>query len=155
MKKKMATQLLQFRNDGVQKVAFGDIFLEDLKRYREDNLAKVNMKGLFPIWKRDTRELVRAFVKMGFQAHVVCVNPKVLDHTFVGRSIDLDFLRDLPNSVDPCGENGEFHSFVWTGPNFKWSVRCAVGEKVERDSFWFADLLPIEQMTEKAYHDNA
>jgi len=127
---------------GVRRVAFGDIFLEDLRAYRENNLAKIGMQALFPIWKRDTRELAREFVRQGFRAITVCVDPRVLDASFAGRELDAAFFAELPPGVDPCGENGEFHTFVFDGPVFKTPIAFHTGEKVVRDGFCFCDLLP-------------
>jgi uncharacterized protein (TIGR00290 family) len=127
---------------GVRRVAFGDIFLEDLRVYRERNLAQLEMDALFPIWKRDTRELARDFLRMGFQAIAVCVDPRVLDPSFAGRALDESFFADLPAGVDPCGENGEFHTFVFDGPIFQMPIRFVSGETVMRDGFCFHDLLP-------------
>src|SRR6202049_3276130 len=127
---------------GVRTVAFGDIFLEDLRVYRERNLARIGMTGLFPIWKRDTRELVRHFHSAGFRAITACVDPKVLDRSFAGRELDEQFFRDLPANVDPCGENGEFHTFLFDGPIFRKPIPVRPGEIVERDSFIYCDLLP-------------
>ncbi|HEX4642431.1 MAG TPA: hypothetical protein VH161_03150 [Candidatus Acidoferrales bacterium] len=127
---------------GVRKVAFGDIFLEDLRIYREWNLAQVRMQALFPIWKRDTRELAREFVRQGFRAIAVCTDPRVLDASFAGRELDGSFFADLPLGVDPCGENGEFHTFVFDGPIFEAPIAFRVGEKVVRDGFCYCDLLP-------------
>jgi uncharacterized protein (TIGR00290 family) len=129
---------------GIRTVAFGDIFLEDLRVYREKNLARINMTALFPIWKRDTRELVRIFHESKFRAIAVCVDPKVLDRSFAGRELDESFFRDLPPGVDPCGENGEFHTFVFDGPIFKQPIPIRAGEVVERDSFIYCDLLLAE-----------
>ena len=129
---------------GVRIVAFGDIFLEDLRAYRERNLARIGMTAFFPIWKRDTRELIRSFQAAKFRAIAACVDPKVLDASFAGRELDAAFFRDLPSSVDSCGENGEFHTFVFDGPIFRQPVPVSVGEVVERDSFIYADLLPSE-----------
>ena len=126
---------------GVRRVAFGDIFLEDLRAYRENNLAKIGMQALFPIWKRDTRELAREFVRQGFRAITVCVDPRVLDASFAGRELDAAFFAELPTGVDPCGENGEFHTFVFDGPVFKTAIAFHTGEKVVRDGFCFCDLL--------------
>jgi uncharacterized protein (TIGR00290 family) len=128
--------------EGIGVVAFGDIFLEDLRQYREQNLAQIGMKGLFPIWKRDSHELARSFIELGFEAVVVCVDTSVLDASFAGRVFDKELLRDLPGNVDPCGENGEFHSFVFDGPNFKQPIGHRPGEVVRRDRFCFCDLLP-------------
>jgi uncharacterized protein (TIGR00290 family) len=125
-----------------RKVAFGDIFLEDLRAYRERNLAQLGMQAVFPIWKRDTRELAREFVRLGFRAIAVCVDPRVLDASFAGRELDASFFADLPPGVDPCGENGEFHTFVFDGPVFQTPIAFRVGEKVLRDGFCFCDLLP-------------
>ena len=127
---------------GVRRVAFGDIFLEDLRAYRESNLAKVGMQALFPIWKRDTRELAREFVRQGFRAITVCVDPRVLDASFAGRELDATFFAELPPGVDPCGETGEFHTFVFDGPVFKSAIAFHTGEKVVRDGFCFCDLSP-------------
>ena len=129
-------------NAGVRSVAFGDIFLEDLRAYRQANLARVAMTALFPIWKRNTRELIHHFHSAGFRAITACVDPKVLDPSFAGRELDGQFFRDLPPNVDPCGENGEFHTFVFDGPIFRQPVPVRVGEIVERDSFVYCDLLP-------------
>jgi uncharacterized protein (TIGR00290 family) len=126
---------------GVRKVAFGDIFLEDLRVYREKNLARVGMTALFPIWKRDTRELIRFFQAQGFRSITVCIDGKVLDRRFAGRELDDTFFAELPSGVDFCGENGEFHTFVFDGPIFKSPLRVQPGEIVERDSFVFCDLL--------------
>src|SRR6266853_546599 len=133
---------------GVRTVAFGDIFLEDLRAYREKNLARIGMTALFPIWKRDTRELIRDFHAANFRAIAACVDPKVLDHSFAGRELDASFFRDLPIGVDPCGENGEFHTFVFNGPIFRKPIPVSRGEVVERDSFIYCDLLPLESTVE-------
>ena len=127
---------------GVRSVAFGDIFLEDLRAYREKNLARVGMTALFPIWKRDTRELIRTFHAARFRAIAACIDPKVLDRSFAGRELDDSFFRDLPAGVDPCGENGEFHTFVFDGPIFRNPIPVCAGEVLERDSFIYCDLLP-------------
>src|SRR6267142_2422682 len=129
---------------GVRTVAFGDIFLEDLRVYREKNLARIAMTALFPIWKRDTSELIRSFHAAGFRAITACVDPKVLDRSFAGRELDTSFFHDLPAGVDPCGENGEFHTFVFDGPIFREPIPVSPGEVVERDSFIYCDLLPSE-----------
>lgn len=138
---KMKEALLAYQPDGVQSVAFGDIFLEDLRTYREGTLAKIGMKGLFPIWKRNTGELARTFLELGFRGIVVCVDSKALDGAFVGRDLSAKFFDELPPSVDHCGENGEFHSFVFDGPIFHEPVRFSRGEVVQRDSSYFCDLL--------------
>jgi len=131
---------IHFEN-GVRKVAFGDIFLEDLRAYREKNLARIGMTALFPIWKRDTRELIRAFHSNRFRAVAVCVDSKVLDPSFAGRELDESFFGDLPPHADPCGENGEFHTFVFDGPIFQTPIPVRTGEIVNRDGFVFCDLL--------------
>ncbi len=126
---------------GVRKVAFGDIFLEDLRAYREKNLARIGMTALFPIWKRDTRELIRSFQANKFRAVAVCIDPKILAPSFAGRELDESFFRNLPAQADPCGENGEFHTFVFDGPIFKFPIPVRTGEVVHRDGFVFCDLL--------------
>jgi uncharacterized protein (TIGR00290 family) len=130
---------------GVRKVAFGDIFLEDLRAYREKNLARVGMSALFPLWKRDTRELIRFFHEQRFRAFAACIDRKVLDSSFAGRELDESFFRDLPPGADPCGENGEFHTFVFGGPIFHMPIGVRTGEIVQRDSFVFCDLLPLQE----------
>lgn len=139
---RMEEALRKFQDEGVRRVAFGDIFLEDLRVYREKNLARIGMTALFPIWKRDTRELVAEFQAEGFRAVTVCVDGKVLDRSFAGRELDERFFHKLPPCVDPCGENGEFHTFVFDGPIFREPVSCKTGEIVERDGFFFCDLIP-------------
>jgi uncharacterized protein (TIGR00290 family) len=139
---RMEEALRKFAAQGVRRVAFGDIFLEDLRSYREKNLARIGMKAIFPIWKRDTKELARKFCTKGFRAVTVCVDGKVLDRSFAGRELTEQFFRDLPANVDPCGENGEFHTFVYDGPIFRRPVRWTKGDVVERDGFFFCDLIP-------------
>ena len=138
----MGRMLESYRGRGVGTVAFGDIFLEDLRVYRERNLAKFGMRALFPIWKRDTRELVDTFLARGFRSITCCIDTRKLDESFVGREIDRRFLDDLPAGVDPCGENGEFHSYTCSGPLFDREISVRRGETVRRDSFLFCDLLP-------------
>jgi uncharacterized protein (TIGR00290 family) len=128
-------------DQGVRKVAFGDIFLEDLRAYREKNLARIGMTALFPIWKRDTRELIRSFHANKFRAITVCIDSKVLAPSFAGRLLDDSFFLDLPSHADPCGENGEFHTFVFDGPIFQSPVPIRTGEIVNRDGFIFCDIL--------------
>jgi len=127
---------------GVRRVVFGDIFLEDLRVYREQNLARIGMSGLFPLWKQDTRELARRFVREGFRAIAVCVDSRVLDPSFAGRELDESFFADLPPGVDPCGENGEFHTFVFGGLLFRAPLSIRRGEAVRRGPFVFCDLVP-------------
>jgi uncharacterized protein (TIGR00290 family) len=126
----------------VEAVAFGDLFLEDVRVYREQRLAATGRRGLFPLWGRDTSALAQEFINAGFQATIVCLDPRALDASFAGRSYDEQLLADLPASVDPCGENGEFHTFVHAGPIFTEPIACATGEVVERDGFVFCDLTP-------------
>ena len=139
---RMEAALRHHLDQGIHRVAFGDIFLEDLRVYREKNLARLDMQALFPLWKRDTRELIREFHTLGFRAVTACIDPRVLDSSFAGRELDSSFFADLPQGVDPCGENGEFHTFVFDGPIFAHPVEFTVGEVVQRDSFVFRDLLP-------------
>jgi len=121
------------RDEGIEYSIFGDIFLEDLKKYREDRLAEVRMKGLFPLWKRSSTDILKEFIDLGFKTVIVCVNEKYLDKSFAGRVIDKDFLNDLPDNVDPCGENGEFHTFVFDGPIFNMKIDYESGELVRRE----------------------
>jgi len=139
---RMKEALAEFFAQGVRCVAFGDIFLEDLRVYREKNLAQLAMTGIFPIWKRDTRALARDFLRLGFRAVAVCIDPRVLDPSFAGRELDQSFFDDLPAGVDPCGENGEFHTFVYDGPIFRAPIRFQRGETVKREGFCFCDHLP-------------
>jgi len=142
---RMEERLRHYRGIGVRSVVFGDIFLEDLKLYREQNLAKIGLKGLFPIWKQDTGVLARSFVDLGFRAVITCVDTQALDGRFSGREFDDALLADLPEGVDPCGENGEFHSFVYDGPLFCEAIPFARGETVLRDNrFRFCDLVPVD-----------
>jgi uncharacterized protein (TIGR00290 family) len=137
---RMRKAMLLQKENGVRSVAFGDIFLEDLREYRERNLAQVGMKAIFPIWKRDTRELARDFCEKRFRGVTVCVDARKLSREFAGRELDESFFRDLPADIDPCGENGEFHTFVYDGPIFSAAIAVNRGEVVERDDFYFCDL---------------
>ena len=139
--REMGAAYARLQAAGIRRVAFGDIFLEDLRTYREEQLAASKLECFFPLWKQDTGRLARRFIQGGFKAVLVCVNSKVLDSTFAGRRFDEALLSDLPPGVDPCGENGEFHTFVYDGPVFRRSVRVSTGEVVQRDSFVFCDLL--------------
>ena len=139
---RMKEILIKFKQAGVSLVVFGDIFLEEVRKYRENNLSKLEMTGLFPIWGRDSAELTRSFIALGFQAIVTCIDTRVLDKRFVGRIIDESFSAQLPPNVDPGGENGEFHSFVFDGPIFRERIAYKLGKQVLRDSFYFCDLLP-------------
>jgi uncharacterized protein (TIGR00290 family) len=128
--------------EGFTHVAFGDLFLPDVRRYREEKLAGTGLAPLFPLWGRDTRDLAREMVEAGLQARIVCVDPRQLDRSFAGRAFDARFLDELPTGVDPCGERGEFHTFCHAGPMFSGPIAVERGEVVERDGFVFADLLP-------------
>ncbi|WP_114779447.1 Dph6-related ATP pyrophosphatase [Botryobacter ruber] len=157
-------KLQELKQQGVTTAIFGDINLQDLREYREQQMAQAGMEAVFPLWERPTDELVREFLDLGFKAVVVCVNGKLLDRSFAGRLLDEAFLHDLPPNVDPCGENGEFHTFVFDGPIFREPVQYTLGEVVHKTygvpadpddncfskdapptydtSFWFCDLLP-------------
>ncbi len=137
----MKEVLLQFQQSGVNAAVFGDIFLEDVRKYREENLARVGMKGVFPLWGKEN--LPQTFIDSGFKAIVTCVDAKALDKKFVGRLFDREFLDELPAGVDPNGENGEFHSFVFDGPIFRKKIDFILGEVVHRDGFYFCDLEPL------------
>jgi uncharacterized protein (TIGR00290 family) len=149
---KMVEAVSSLRAAGYTHAAFGDIFLEDLRRYREQQLATLGINAVFPLWQRDTGQLMREFIALRFKAVVVCVNTDVLDASFAGRLVDESFLADLPPAVDPCGENGEFHTFCFAGPIFSHEIRFRLGEKIlreyrsptrvaERTAFCFCDLI--------------
>ncbi len=158
----MKDVMADFKKQDIQASIFGDIFLEDLRKYREEKLSEVNMEAAFPIWNYSTSVLIKEFIEFGFKAVVVCVNENHLDKSFTGREIDNSFINDLPSNVDPCGENGEFHSFVFDGPVFKNPVNFSKGEiikkiykpseadsankngytKIPESVFWYCDLLP-------------
>lgn len=153
----MEQELQKIMQEGFSCCGFGDIFLEDLKTYREEQLKPFGIKGIFPLWKKDTTDLLKEFIKLSFKAVVVCIKSELLDESFVGREIDESFLNDLPANVDPCGENGEFHTFCYDGPIFNYPIKFRKGDKVfraykspkqdsdEPDSsmgFWFIDLIP-------------
>ncbi len=140
--KKMEETMNRYKKLGVTKVAFGDIFLEDIRKYREENLKKAGMEAIFPLWGRDTKEIANIFINLGFKSIITCVDTKVLNGDFSGRLYDKNFLADLPENIDPCGENGEFHSFAFDGPIFKERINFSIGEKVLRDErFNFCDLI--------------
>lgn len=141
---------------GITQSIFGDIFLEDLRKYREEQLQSIGMEAVFPLWKKNTTDLIHEFLDLGFKTVVTCVNETYLDKSFAGRIIDQDFIRDLPKNVDPCGENGEFHTFTFDGPIFKEPVQFEIGETVKKTYpkpktdgedqegeyiFWFCDLI--------------
>jgi len=141
---RMAQTLMKHMASGVTSVVFGDIFLEDLRKYRENNLAILGMKAVFPLWKRDTGQLMQSFIALGFKAITVCIDTQALDGQFAGRIINRQFMIDLPKTADICGENGEYHSFVYDGPIFKRSIPYKVGETVLRDDrFYYCDLMPV------------
>lgn len=146
-KMRVATDSL--KKEGFTHSVFGDIFLEDLKAYREEQLQSVGIKAIFPLWKRNTKELISEFIDLGFKAIIVCTNSKYLEDSFCGRIIDKSFLTDLPENVDPCGENGEFHTFVFDGPVFKSPVEFEIGEKVKRS------YKPSEKDDDNCFQDNA
>ena len=130
------------RAEGVTHVIFGDLFLADVRAYREAQLAGTGLTPLFPLWGRDTGRLAREMIDGGLQARLTCVDPRTLDRSLAGRAFDRALLADLPPRVDPCGENGEFHSFAWAGPMFMAPIPVTCGEVVEREGFVFADLVP-------------
>jgi uncharacterized protein (TIGR00290 family) len=130
------------KDEGVHHVAFGDLFLEDIRAYREKQLGACGMTPVFPLWRRDTRQLADEMLAGGLSAFLTCVDPRKLGREFAGRRFDADLLRALPLEVDPCGENGEFHTFANAGPMFDREIPVSVGEIVERDGFVFADILP-------------
>lgn len=161
----MQKTLEKLKNKGITHSVFGDIFLEDLRQYREDKLSTMGFKGVFPIWKIPTHDLIQEFISLNFKTIVVCVNEKYLDKSFVGRIIDQQFIDDLPENVDVCGENGEFHTFSFDGPIFSKPIDFEIGEivyrkyeKPKQDSsntacntddstaydygFWYCDLIP-------------
>jgi uncharacterized protein (TIGR00290 family) len=132
----------KLRSESVGHIVYGDLFLEDIRAYRERQMAAAGMEALFPLWGRDTRELAGAMIASGLEARVACVDTRRLDRSFAGRSFDEGFLRDLPPAIDPCGENGEFHTVVTAGPIFAAPIVTSVGEIEERDGFAFADIVP-------------
>jgi uncharacterized protein (TIGR00290 family) len=140
--REMSLVMNRLRAEGVTAMIFGDLFLEDIRAYREARLGEVGIQGVFPLWKRDTAALAREMVATGLQARLTCVDPRKLDASFAGRSFDEDLLHSLPSDVDPCGENGEFHTMVTAGPMFREPIAVAVGEIVTREGFVFADLVP-------------
>ncbi len=155
--KQMEIVLLRAKSEGIQHVIFGDIFLDDLRIYRENNLEKIGMYGIFPIWKSETKWLINDFINKGFKTITCCTNDAYLDENWVGKEIDKSFIEQLPANVDPCGENGEFHSFCYDGPLFKEKIDFRIGEKIyrplelkmnetgsETKGFWFCDLEGIK-----------
>jgi uncharacterized protein (TIGR00290 family) len=137
---RMERELLRQKDSGISAVAFGDIFLFEIKRYREENLSKIGMQGIFPLWGRT--DCYKDFIELGFKAVVASADAKVLDGTFPGRMFDGEFVAALPRDVDPNGENGEFHTFVFDGPIFRHSIPYTAGEVVQRDGFYYCDIRP-------------
>jgi uncharacterized protein (TIGR00290 family) len=131
--------------DGVESIAFGDLYLEDVRRYREDLLRGTGLTPIFPLWGLDTRQLLATMISSGLEARIVCLDPKKLPASFAGRALDAAFVHDLAQNfpdVDPCGENGEFHTCVTAGPMFRHALSVTTGETVERDGFVFSDVVP-------------
>jgi uncharacterized protein (TIGR00290 family) len=139
---RMAQAVAQAQADGITEMIFGDLYLEDIRAYREEMLAGTGITPVFPLWQRPTDALARDMLARGVRAFVTCVDPRVLPAEFAGRAFDASFLADLPTGIDPCGENGEFHSFVWDAPGFASPIDVVTGEVVARDGFVFADVLP-------------
>lgn len=137
---RMGKALEKLRSEGVSKIAFGDLFLEDIRRYREGRLKEVGMTAIFPLWRSDTTELAHSFISSGFRAIVCCVDTRKLDRNYCGAEFDDDFISSLPPGTDPCGENGEFHTFVYDGPIFSSGIKVKRGETVVREDFCFTDL---------------
>ncbi len=142
---RMAAACANIAAQGVRHVVFGDLFLEDIRAYREARLKEAGMEGIFPLWKRDTRALAHEMIACGLIAHLVCVDPRRIDRRFAGRRFDANLLAELPATVDPCGENGEFHTAVSAGPMFAAPIPVEPGEVVERDGFIFADVVPVSR----------
>lgn len=141
---RMAEAVARITSQGIRHMVFGDLFLEDIRAYREEKLSQVGMEAIFPLWKRNTAALAHEIVNNGFVAHLTCIDPRKLDKRFAGRTFNHDLLAELPPDVDPCGENGEFHTVVSAGPMFKAPISVKTGEIVERDGFVFADVLVAE-----------
>lgn len=145
---RIATVVERARSEGIEQMAFGDLFLADVRAYRERQLAGTGIQPIFPLWgtANDTTSLARQMIGAGLRATLVCVDPKQLDPQFVGREFDADLLADLPPTVDPCGERGEFHTFCHYGPMFQSAIRFDKRDVVERDGFWFADLRSCQSL---------
>jgi diphthamide synthase (EF-2-diphthine--ammonia ligase) len=137
----MAEATARIKSQGVRHVIFGDLFLEDIRAYRDQKLSAAGMEAIYPLWQRDTRILADEMIASGLVAHIVCLDPRRIDRTFAGRCFNRDLLRELPPGVDPCGENGEFHTVVSAGPMFKAAIPVTIGETVERDGFVFTDVV--------------
>jgi uncharacterized protein (TIGR00290 family) len=138
----MKDALSQYRPRGVETVIFGDLFLEDIRNYRDHLLARTGMRAVYPVWKRNTSEFIKEFLDSGFKAVVTSVDSTKLERSFAGRIIDDEFLASLPDDVDPCGENGEFHTFVFAGPIFKEEIRFKTGETVLKNGLYFCEIIP-------------
>jgi diphthamide synthase (EF-2-diphthine--ammonia ligase) len=134
---------MRMKAQGVARIVFGDLFLEDIRAYRVEKLAPTGIEPIFPLWKRDTTVLAQEMISSGLVAYLTCIDPKKIDRSFAGRRFDESLLRELPAGVDPCGENGEFHTVVTAGPMFKSPIPVRAGEIVERDGFVFADVIPL------------
>jgi uncharacterized protein (TIGR00290 family) len=128
---------------GIEHIVFGDLYLEDIRAYREDKLGAIGMTPLFPLWRRNTTKLARDMIASGLVAHITCLDPKRIDRRFAGRRFDASLLDELPSDIDPCGENGEFHTAVIAGPMFNNPIDVSIGETVEREGFVFTDIIPI------------
>lgn len=131
------------KTQGVSHVVYGDLFLEDIRAYRDAKIAETGLTAVYPLWKRDTHQLARDMIASGLRTVVVCIDPKKLDPSFAGRWFDEAFLNDLPDGIDPCGENGEFHTCVVDGPMFSAAIPVEIGETVERDGFVYADVMVV------------
>lgn len=144
----MEQKMKKLKEGNINTVIFGDIFLEDIRTYREENLSKVNMNAHFPLWGISTEKLAHKFIDLGFKAVITCVDSEYLDKRFIGREYNTEFLSDLPKNVDPCGENGEFHSFVYDGPLFNKAISYKLGKVVFQDNqFYFIDLLEKKEQS--------
>ena len=140
---RMEEACARIKEQGIGHIIFGDLFLEDIRAYRVEKLAATGLQPVFPLWKRDTATLAREMIASGLVAHLTCIDPRKLDRSFAGRRFDETLLRDLPGGIDPCGENGEFHTVVTAGPMFKVPIPVRVGEVVERDGFVCADVVGV------------
>lgn len=139
--KKLEPALLKYKDKDISTIAYGDIYLEDLRDFRIKCLEKIGMDSIYPIWKTDTTQNIIDFVNLGFKAILTCVDTNVLDKSFIGREIDSNFIKDLPKNVDPCGENGEFHTFVYDGPIFKRPVKFTGGKTLQIDNFCYYEIV--------------
>jgi uncharacterized protein (TIGR00290 family) len=138
---RMAEATERIKAEGVRHMIFGDLFLEDIRAYRDRKLSAAGMEAIYPLWQRETRALAEDMIASGLTAHIVCLDPRRIDRKFAGRRFDHDLLHELPPDIDPCGENGEFHTVVTAGPMFKAAIPVTIGETVERDGFVFTDVL--------------